>query len=291
MTTKKAIEGEIENLTGIKTLVETYKEIAASRIRRTRTSVVKTRDFLSQLNEIFQEVIASYQKQIEQMMKAKRISDPSKLSVIKRNGKTVLVFMSANTGLFGDIVKRTFDLFIQEALRTNSDTVIIGKIGLGLLQESNYKGHYTYFDCPDHSVDDKVLGDITKTLVQYEKIVVYYEHFENLVEQTPSVTDISGNPMSYQEDNRPKDVVRFLFEPSLEEILTFFETEFFTSILEQTIRESQLAKFSSRMVALDTVSENIRKEIIKSKILHERAKHREENSKQNQTFSSMVLWK
>ena len=47
---------------------------------------------------------------------------------------------------------------------------------------------------------------------------------------------------------------KYIFEPSLETIVIFFETEIFSSLLEQVFHESRLAKLASRMVLLDRAS-------------------------------------
>jgi hypothetical protein len=39
--------------------------------------------------------------------------------------------------------------------------------------------------------------------------------------------------------------------------MVFFETEIFSSLLTQTVYESQLAKLSSRIVSLDQANQNI----------------------------------
>ena len=97
MATKKETVKEKDFLVTLRTILETYEEIAATRMARIRSSVLASRDFLLEINAIFQQVKSSYKSQIELLMKHKKIKDPSKLTFIKRNGKTLYVFVSANT--------------------------------------------------------------------------------------------------------------------------------------------------------------------------------------------------
>src|SRR3989344_7919014 len=113
MVTKKEVIKENDFLTTLRGIVETYEEIAATRMSRIRSSVLESRDFLLEINAIFQQVKSSYKDKITLLMKKKRIKDPSKLTFIKRNGKTLYVFVSANTGLYGDIIRKTYDVFIS----------------------------------------------------------------------------------------------------------------------------------------------------------------------------------
>ena len=75
MITQKIIENEIESLVGLNNLVLAYEEIAASRIRNSRSSVLNTRDFMSEIREIFEEVIYSYKGQVEILVKSKKIKN------------------------------------------------------------------------------------------------------------------------------------------------------------------------------------------------------------------------
>ena len=77
MITKKETVREIDFLNTLKEILETYEEIAATRMARIRTSVLGSRDFLLEINAIFQQVKSSYQTQIEMVMRKKGIKDPT----------------------------------------------------------------------------------------------------------------------------------------------------------------------------------------------------------------------
>jgi ATP synthase F1 gamma subunit len=294
MANQKFIEVEISSLSSLHGVVETYKEIAATRITRTRHSVLKGREFLNEINQIFLRVKSSYRMDVERLMKEKKIKNKTALSFVKKNGKTVYIFLSANTGLYGDVVRRTFKEFRQAAQKAKNEgnhVAVIGRLGLFLMREAGLSDPYRYFDFPDQTVDDRRLHEIALFLIEYEKIVVYYQEFKTVVKQETVISDISGNPLSAEGENEGFGNIKYLFEPSLEKVLEFFEKEIFSSIFEQTIRDSQLAKFASRLVSLDTASENIKKKLSRMVFDVQRLRHREKNKKQSQTFSSMRLWK
>ena len=73
--------------------------------------------------------------------------------------------------------------------------------------------------------------------------------------------------------------------------MIFFEEQIFTSIIEQTLKESELAKFASRMITLDSATENV-KEALKDVSFKERLlEHRQKNKKQQELLLGMKLWK
>lgn len=294
MINKKEILEEVDRLSGLREMVESYEEIAASRMRRIRDSVLKTREFLSGINQIFHQVQLSYKDEVLRLMKHKKIKDPSKITYLKRNGKTVYVLLSANTGLYGSIIRSTFNLFLENIKKEACDVVIIGKLGKAMFEDEKLNVPMTSFDFPDNVIDYEIFRKIIEHILQYEKIVVFHGQFQTVITQKPAMSNISDNQLQEEEvdtiSQNKKIHIKYLFEPSLEKIMAFFETEIFSSIFEQTLHESHLAKFSSRMVVLDSAVENIKNKITKVNLEWQRLKHRSGNRKQLGRLSGMSLW-
>lgn len=289
MITKKELEVEIENLVGLNDMVKAYEEIAATRIMYSRQKVLSNRAFIDELGYIFSEVVTSYKRQIEALMKSKSAKDLKELSFLNKNGKTLYLLISANTGLYGSLIKETFDLFIENSRQANADKAIIGKIGLGMWQQHKINDKYFYFDFPDQSVEESALNNILEFIIKYERVVIFYGRFQNLVTQQATFSDISGH--TYEAKQTDATSARYVFEPSFQQILEFFEKQIFASIFEQTIRESQLAKIASRLTSLDTASDKIVKELEKVTNQKNVTTHRQMNKKQLETFSSRRLWR
>jgi F-type H+-transporting ATPase subunit gamma len=288
MITKRELTNETDFFTTLQTILETYEEIAATRMGRIRSSVLKSRDFLLEINTIFQQVKISYRAQIESLMRQKRIKDSSKLTFIQRNGKTLYVLISANTGLYGEIIRRTYDTFIATLKKEPSDVAILGRLGMEIFNEEKINVPLAYFAFPDDRIENTAVQKIVEHIVKYEKVLVFYEQFNNVISQSPIVTNISGDPLPWEKGG---PTVKYFFEPSLEKIMEFFEKEIFSSIFQQTIFESQLAKFAARMVSLDTASENTKSKLKQVILAKNRLKHQEENKKQTEKFASMSLWR
>jgi len=287
MLTKKEALARTEFLNSLRIIMETYEEIAASRMQNIRNSVLQSRSFVLDINNIFQEVKSSYKKELETLMKKKKIKDPQKLSFIKRNGKTLFVFLSSNTGLYGDIIRRTFNLFAEQFRKEKADAAIIGRVGYQQFKEEFAKVPFAYFDLPDNKIDSDSLGKIISFAVQYDKIVVFYGQFRNVIAQEALMLNISGDLLP---SSKLDAQVKYFFEPSLEKILEFFEKEIFSSIFQQIVLEAELAKFASRMVALDQATDNIRKKLKETIFQQERIRHQERNKKQIEALASISLW-
>jgi F0F1-type ATP synthase gamma subunit len=284
MITKKQIIVETSGLLSLKGLVEVYEEIAAGRMQKIRGAVLQSRQFLEGLLDVFKRVKAAY-------LRINTIGISSR----PKNGRTLAVFVSANSGLYGEIVDRIFDKFSDFVRGNNPDVVILGKLGVKMMAERLPGKFYNYYDFSDDGVDQGSFEMIMRYLVQFEKILVFYGRFKTILNQDPVMTSVSGDAILVQEGvtvgEEEKDIVKnYIFEPTVEDVARVFEGQISASIFEQTLHESQLAKFASRMLALDRSVENIEKRLQKIDLEKVRLRHRSMNRKQLNTFSGVSLW-
>ncbi len=288
MVTKREVIEEFNRVSTFKNILEMYEEIAASRMQNARASVLSGRSFIEELNYIFQQVKTSYRNEVLKKMHMRKIKDQKELTFIDRNGKTLFLLLSSNTGLYGDIIRKTFNLFVELMEKEKADGAIVGRVGLEYLKSSGSKIPYSYFNMPDLSINNDDLKKIIAHIIQYEKVFIVYGRFENVIAQEPIVTSISGDPLPQSESGSK---VKYFFEPSLDKIMRFFEAEIFASLFEQIVFESQLAKFASRMTSLELRVENIANIFKELSLEKEKVRHRIMNKKQLETFSNMAMWK
>lgn len=288
MIYQKDIKEELNLLGSLRNLVEIYGEIASQRMKKIRNFVLSNRDFLNAINDIFQAVLNSYSVKVVALIKKGKLQKGSKVTFLAHNGKTVAVFISANTGFYGELTAATFRQFIKDIRTQDVEVTIIGRLGLSIFRENEPKKPYTYFDFPDYGVDMEKLSEIIQHLVQYDEIHAYYGKYYSVVTQKPTMFSISAGA-TVTEKTAP--AVQYIFEPSMENILMFFETEIFASLFDQAMRESQLAKFASRILAMDEAGENLRNSLKKVNLEKLRLMHRTANIKQLNSLSSVLFLK
>lgn len=291
MLNQQTLVEEMKTLDSLQGLVDTYKIVAATTMRRIRNSVLQNRLFHIGLGKFYKDVQQAYQKEVYKLSQNKK-SNLASTSVMfkKHNGKTALVLLSANTGLYGGIIYKTFSLFLQEAKKhPDYDLVLVGKIGELFFKKADPGRPYTYFDFSDLGISISILRSITGQLSRYERVVVFYGAFKNILIQHPSFFDISASGK-----NLPvAEVIEspaYLFEPSLDEVADFFETEIFASLLEQSFYESRLGKTASRFVSLDRASTNIESAFKNMRFEGGKLGHRLSNQKQLNSLSGVALW-
>lgn len=274
----------VSYLRNFQRITQTYQEIAASRMQRVKHSVLQNREYLDETRSIYHEVVNSYKEYI-----AQRTKNENKPSIATKS-KKVTILLSANTKLYGAIIKKVFEAFYAHIRENETDVVIAGKNGLQMYKEAHGSKPYQYFDLADDILTPESLSDIIAKITQYEEIIVFHSQFEDILTQIVKKTAIT--PEAYQ--SKPDTVsanTMYIFEPAIEEVLQYFEKEILGSLFVQTVNESNLSKFTARMISLNTTSNNINErveDLTKSiKVLE----HRTLNKKQQDQLSSLALWK
>ncbi len=294
MPQRKIIAENLEALNSLKDLAESYEEIAVIRMQKIKDSVLKTRDFLQDLSDVFVDLKSSYDREVKELIARRKTGDKTILPLLQKNGKTLLVYLSSNGRLYGSVTQKTYKLFIQDLKKPenqNGDLLIIGSAGKEMYENSGAARPFTYFEIPDVGVDLAHIKQLMQKFLQYEKVHVYYGKFDNVVNQTPIGTSITGENIFESEvvETISRDD-RFIFEPILEKIFYFFETQIIANLFSQTLLENQLARHASRVNAMEEALIHIEEESKKLIKAKNTIKHQLQNRKQLETIAGLTLW-
>ena len=295
MAQRKVILEELAALNSIKDLAQSYEEIAVIRMQNIKDSVIKTRDFLAGISDVFVDLKASYMREIKELLEKRQKGDKHLLPSLQKNGKTLLVYLSSNGRLYGSVTQKTFRLFVQDIRKPESsdnvDLAVIGRAGKEMVEGANIGKPFEFFDIPDTDVDIEHIKKLMTKFMQYEKVYIYYGKFGNVVSQTPISSSITGEDIFETEIVSPTPREdRFIFEPMLEKILNLFESEIMANLFAQTLLENQLARHASRVNAMEEALGNIEEESKKLNQQRVALKHLTANKKQLEMMSGLVLW-
>ncbi len=294
MPQRKIIAENLEALNSLKNLAESYEEIAVIRMQKIKDSVLKTRDFLQDLSDVFVDLKSSYDREVKELLAKRKQGSKSILPLLQKNGRTLMVYLSSNGRLYGAVTQKTYRLLINDLKKPeaeNSDLLIIGSAGRDMYEASGMKKPFTYFDLPDIGVDIAHIKGLMAKFLQYDRVHVYYGRFDNVVNQTPIGTSITGENIFETEVTAPlsRDD-RFIFEPALEKIFYFFETQIIANLFSQTLLENQLARHASRVNAMEEALLHIDEESKKLNVLKRLIKHQMQNKKQIETIAGLAIW-
>ncbi len=295
MSQKKAVQEELNALDNLKNMAENYEEIAATRMQRIRDSVIQTRGYLTDLSEVYVDLKSSYQRGVKELLEKRGKHDRTLPPILRKNGKTLIVYMSSNGRLYGTVTKKTYNLFIDElkAIKDSEkvDILIIGSAGREMYESSNINIPFEYIDIPDDNLSVEDVKNLMKKFLQYNKVLIYHGTFVNVVKQSAISSSITGDEIFETKvpTNIPKEDM-FIFEPVFEKVFHFFETQIMSSLFRQTFSENQLARQASRVNAMEEALVHIEEE--GEKLHHEkiRIKHITDNKKQLERLSGFILW-
>jgi ATP synthase F1 gamma subunit len=291
MPQKKLIQEDLEALNSIKDLAQSYEEIAVVKMQRIKESVLKTREFLIAISDIFVDLKSSYNREVGDLMVRIKKGEKTLLPGLQKNGKTLLVYLSSNGKLYGSVTNKTFHLFMDDLKKSEFDSAelaIIGTAGKEMFEGSGNKRPFIYFEIPDTKVDVDHIKELMQTFMNYEKVYVYYGKFANVINQNPIASSITGEDVFETEVHETPREDRFIFEPSLEKIFSFFETQIMANLFSQTLLENQLARHASRVNSMEAALVHIEEETKKLNRLTNRLKHLSQNKKQIETISGVI---
>jgi ATP synthase F1 gamma subunit len=294
MPQRKIIAENLEALNSLKDLAESYEEIAVIRMQKIKDSVLKTRDFLQELSDVFVDLKSSYDRDVKDLLIKRKQGSKTILPLLQKNGKTLMVYLSSNGRLYGSVTQKTYKLLIADLKKPEgkaADLMIIGSAGKEMFENSGMGKPFTFFDLPDIGVDVDHIKELMTKFLQYEQVHVYYGKFDNVVNQSPIGTSITGENIF---ESEVKEVVaredRFIFEPVLEKIFYFFETQIIANLFSQTLLENQLARHASRVNAMEEALIHIDEESKKLNLIKRLLKHQMQNKKQLETISGLIIW-
>lgn len=288
----KGIKSDFELLGALRTVSEAYEEIAVIRMRRVKSSVLSTREFLLKIGDIFAN-LRNYEKKIKELEK---LENKKKKDVKSKEGKpleefdrkgTVSILLAPNSKMYGDIVLRTYRVFREKVSKADTDIVILGKVGKEFYEKESSKRAYTYFDIPDSGVTIDDLKPVIYHVSHYETIDVYFGKFESFITQTPVFQNLLGQEIEAKSN---QDFYGYIYEPSFGSVKAFFETQIFASLLKQSVFEGQLGRYASRVKAMELALENIDNTTRGLKNSLRRVQRQVENRKQLGIISGLSLW-
>ncbi len=297
----KQIEQELNDVGMLRDLTSTFESIAAQNLANTRNKVLSARAFLEEAQKVYTEardIFIADHKLVE-----KKLEYHQQLSIKQDNGKHLSIVIAPNTKLYGALPDQLLNAVTEEIRKEPRDVLVLGKVAEDHFSRLKPPIPYTSIPVEDEDFTIEQISKIVHHVSAYRKVTAYYNHFRTIL--TADVLEAPLNLVAAESNQdqppspepEPKGLAKFikkddaLFEPSLEEVLNFFETTILKTLLRQKVRESLLSRYAARMVAMDVATENAK---TAAKGLHRdmrRAKRLKANQRMLDSYSGMSLWK
>lgn len=277
MATLKEIEEDIKSIEVIKSISNIYHEIANFRMRQIRERVLKNRYFFEELLGVYQRVKSASLL----INKGKEKEEKNKTEEKKK--EEIIVVLSANKPFYGSLILDIWKAALAYYKKKNPDLLVVGRIGKYLVESSGLGYKMFYFELSDDHPEKENIAAIIDFIKPYKRIVVFYGKYKTVISQNPVMSEISELPFK-----KVEDVEKYLFEPSPEAILDFFEKEIIAALFHQCLLEHQLARYASRVISMYRARENAKNFENNLEKIKRRLKKQIENKEQIELFSKVI---
>lgn len=274
MPSSDSIKEELKLLDEIAPLVLARQEIAVNRIKEPQKKVLAARSFFNSLVQIFGQVRAAYEKEVSSARKT-------------REG-TAAVLFSPEQHLTGPIASATFKYFLNYLGHHAATPIIIGSIGKERFQSEMPSATFTYVDLQDlENPQGDVMRDLVKQLLNFKTIAFVFGQYTNLIRQSPvhvTIGDTTGDA-TIEDETR-----KYLFEPSLEAIVSLFDRNIVALLFDQAREENNLAELGSQITAMERADAAIRSKRLALKVLAAEQKRSDQGRAQRERLTGLFLW-
>ncbi len=262
MRRANVIEKDTASIGTLKDLTNVFESLASTQVAKVKNRATLSKQFFQLLWERYTAIRVDPKK---------RITNREETG----NGRKVLVLISAEAGLSGDLDQRMIESMQQEYARGSTDIIVLGSHGASQLTQRGIP-YIRFFQVPESDSYINV-NPVIEAVLPYSSIAVYYEEYLSLGQQEVRRIDLVTH-MQDLSKNAEEGVITAddtIFEPSLDEIADQMEITMMSLALSQTILESGLAQAASRFNAM-TVAEDRASELLgEYRLEYHRAKRSE----------------
>ena len=273
MRRANVVEKDMAGIGTLKDLTNVFESLASTQVAKVKSKAQLSQEFFNLLWQRYTAI---------------RV-DPKKRLTYREgsNGRKVLVLISAEAGLSGDLDMRMIETMQSDYNPSNTDIVVLGSHGASQLSQRRIP-YIRFFQVPES--DNYVnVTPVINAIKDYEKIVVYYEEYLSLGQQEVRSIDLISHVQEMSEDASEGVMTDqdTIFEPSLNEIADQMESTMMSLALSQTILQSGLAQAASRFNAM-TVAEDRATDLLgEYKLEFHRAKRSESDRRLREVLVSI----
>lgn len=274
MRRPNVIEKDAASIETLRDLTNVFESLASTQVAKVKNKAVLSQRFFQLLWQHYSAI---------RIDPKKRITSRGE----NGNGRKVMVLISAEAGLSGDLDQRMIENMQAEYDPASIDIVVLGSHGASQLSQRGIP-YIRFFQVPesDSYID---VSPVIEAVLPYSDISVYYEEYLSLGQQEVRKIDLISRLKTLSE-GAEEDVITdkdTIFEPSLDEIAEEMETMMMNLALSQTILESGLAQAASRFNAM-TVAEDRASDLLgEYKMEYHRAKRAESDRRLREVLVGM----
>lgn len=251
MATIREIKRRIQAVKSTQKITRAMRMVAAAKLKKAQESIIKTRPYSNEMESIIARVA----------YKTVRNSHPL-LSEPESNGKTLLVVVTADSGLCGGFNSNTIKA-VQKYLDDNTgktiDIYCIGRKGKDFLKRKGLSivgDHSMFFSKMKYKDAVSIIKSLKEHFLshEYDRVDIIYNEFGSAIRQvlkTKTILPLTPGELKENESN-----LEYVFEPGEYEILDTIIPYHLEIQMWRILQESYASEMGAKMTAMDSASEN-----------------------------------
>jgi len=253
------IKEQISDLTTFKHISAAFTEAAAVKLKNIREAFQRNDRFYEEINHIYHLV----------EMNAKKMNLDYKKGQTPQKTKRMFVALTSNQRFYGSLNLEIMKIFIRDS-------------------RLEYKRLPLKSDLPNETE----MAQFLKMTENYDQVRIFYGKFVSFLKQEVGITDITRK-IALEEKKKAEleDEIHLLFEPEIDKMIKFFDTQVRQTLFKRVILETELARTAARLLAMSQAEERTDTEIRQKKTILRKVSRSFTNAQLLETFSGIKRWK
>ncbi|MGI6587910.1 MAG: ATP synthase F1 subunit gamma [Peptococcia bacterium] len=265
MPSVRDIKRRMKSVESTQQITKAMKMVAASKLRRTQTAVIRSRPYTEKMEEILSRIVAS----------AGEITHPI---LVERPVKAVgIILITADKGLAGgynvNVQKAALQLATQLSPKgIDVEFITVGSKGRDFLRRRNKKVKAVFAginDVPTFSEAQRLAKVAVNSYMEgeYDQVYLVYQEFITTVQQHPVVKQLL--PLPYE---KGEEEVEYIYEPAPQEVLSILLPQYINNTMFHILTETKASEHGARMTAMTSATDNAEEMLEKLNLSYNRSR-------------------
>lgn len=274
------------------------QQIAAGRMVKLRKIVTASRRFVDEATVILRELELERTKKVERelqmtkhQMRQARKSKKSK-DLPPQEQASAIIVVTSNQGLSGsyntDIIKK-LETIIPE--HKDADYFVIGRKGQEyfnrVAKQQNLR-YYPYNIPEEVNIED--LRPLIGMFYHYDQIYMVYSKYINTATREVVFLELAVPHIKEAELKKEQTEGKFIFEPSIEELIRSITAKLRYALFRQQILDSKLSLYTAQMMAMKTAADNADDLLKDLQMQYNKARRKLIDKKIQEVQAGRALW-
>lgn len=277
MATLREIKSRISSVKSTEKITRAMKMVASVKFRKAQQNVLQARPYARKINDILRSLIPSIENLDNELLKEREVK------------KVCFIVVAADRGLCGSFntnLVKSANAYIKENLSGfnssgNLTLITLGRKTFDHFSKRNFDIYAKFsgiFDKLDFASAQAVIKEIVSGYVKkdFDKVVVMYNEFKNVV-QSKIVTEQLLPIQRFEqkeilEGEGKMNVSNYIFEPSIEEIISTMLPRHLNTQVWRILLESYASEQAARMTAMDSATSNANDLVATLQLTYNRAR-------------------